>query len=191
MVWFPVERQAVSLDFANTRYLLNGVLTDGLAQPGGPAGWAAALGLPPAAATPELIGLRDAIRLVFRAAVDAVGPPGPAREIVNQAARAAPAWPELDSDGTTSTARQGADQATNLRAHLAADAITVLTGPARKLLRACPAAGCQGFYLQDHPRRGFCSPRCATRTRVARHYQRRHARPEQPGPFSGGGPRGG
>jgi predicted RNA-binding Zn ribbon-like protein len=176
MVWFPVERQALSLDFANTTYLRNGVLTDGLAEPGGAADWAATVGLArmPTAATPALIGLRDAIRAIFRATVDGVRPPATARRVVNEAAKAAPAWPELDSGGTASTTRRRADPATNLCARLAVDAIAVLTGPARALLRACPAEGCQGFFLQHHPRRGFCSPGCATRTRVARHYHRHH-----------------
>jgi predicted RNA-binding Zn ribbon-like protein len=176
VVWFPVERQALSLDFGNTTYLRSGVLTDGLAEPGGAADWTVAIGLSPvpASATPALIELRDAIRAIFRATIDGVRPAAAARNIVNQAAKAAPSWPQLDSGGTTAKTHRGADAATNLRAELAADAIAVLTGPARPLLRACPAEGCQGFFLQHHRRRGFCSPGCATRTRVARHYHRHH-----------------
>jgi predicted RNA-binding Zn ribbon-like protein len=176
VIWFPVEQQALSLDFANTTYRRNGALTDGLAEPGGAADWSAAVGLlrVPVAATPALIELRDAIRAIFRASIDGVGPPAAARKVVNAAAKAAPAWPELDRGGTTAKARRVGGPATNLRAQLAADAIAVVTGPARAVLRACPADGCQGFYLQNHRRRGFCSPGCATRTRVARHYHRHH-----------------
>jgi|tagenome__1003787_1003787.scaffolds.fasta_scaffold19758360_2 predicted RNA-binding Zn ribbon-like protein len=180
MVWFPVERQSLSLDFANTTYQRNGVLTDGLTEARGAADWAAAVGVTgSAAATPALIELRDAIRSLLRAGVDGVHPPDPARKVVNEAARAAPAWPELNRDGATAESRRGADAATNLRAELASDVIALLTGPVRAQVRACPAPGCQGFFLQNHPRRGFCSPGCATRTRVARHYHRH--RPGQQG----------
>jgi predicted RNA-binding Zn ribbon-like protein len=176
-VWFPVERQALSLDFGNTTYLRNGVHTDGLAEPGGVADWADAVGAGPvpAAAAPALIELRDAIRTLFRAAVDGVAPSAEARKAVNETARAAPGWLDLDRDGATAQARRGADPATNLRAQLATDAIALVTGPNRALLRACPAEGCRGFFLQDDPRRSFCSPSCATRTRVARHYRRHKA----------------
>src|SRR5690348_4143671 len=118
MVWFPVERQALSLDFANTTYQRHGVLTDGLTEAGGAADWAAAVGVTgiSAAATPALIELRDAIRSLLRAGVDGVRPPDPARTVVNEAARAAPAWPELNRDGASAESRRGADAATNLRA---------------------------------------------------------------------------
>jgi predicted RNA-binding Zn ribbon-like protein len=173
-IWFPVERQALSLDFGNTTYVRHGVHTDGLAEPGGIADWTHAVGveLVSAAAAPGLIELRDAIRRVFRATVDDAAPPTAARKVVNEAAKAAPGWLELDRNGTTARTRHGADPTTNLRAQLATDAIAVVTGPNRALLRACPAKDCRGFFLQNHPRRDFCSPSCATRTRVARHYHR-------------------
>ena len=176
-IWFPVERRALSLDFGNTTYLRNGVHTDGLAEPGGVADWTHAIGVEPvpAAAAPALIELRDAIRTLFRATIDGVAPPAAARKVVNEAAKAAPGWLELNRDGTTARTRRGADPATNLRAQLAMDAIALVTGPHRALLHACPAEGCRGFFLQHHPRRGFCSPGCATRTRVARHYHRHNA----------------
>lgn len=173
-IWFPVERQALSLDFANTTYLRHGVHSDGLAESGGVADWTDTVGVEPvpAAAAPTLIGLRDAIRTLFRATINGVAPPAATRKVVNEAAKAAPCWLQLDRDGTTAQTRRGADPATNLRAQLATDAIALMTGPNRTLLRACPAEGCRGFFLQHHPRRGFCSPGCATRTRVARHYHR-------------------
>jgi predicted RNA-binding Zn ribbon-like protein len=176
-IWFPVEWRALSLDFGNTTYLRHGVHTDGLAEPGGVADWTHAVGVErvPAAAAPGLIELRDAIRAIFRAAVDGMAPPAAARKVVNEAARAAPGWLELGRDGMTARTRRGADPAADLRAHLATDAIALVTGPNRALLRACPAEGCRGFFLQNHPRRGFCSPGCATRTRVARHYHRHNA----------------
>jgi predicted RNA-binding Zn ribbon-like protein len=176
-IWFPVERQALSLDFGNTTYLRNGVHTDGLAEAGGVADWTDAVGVEPvpAATAPTLIELRDAIRTLFRATVDGVAPPDAARKVVNEAAQAAPGWLDLDRDGATARTRRGADPATNLRAQLATDATALVTGPNRALLRACPAEGCQGFFLQNHLRRSFCSPSCATRTRVARHYHRQNA----------------
>src|SRR5690348_965943 len=136
-IWFPVERQALSLDFGNTTYLRNGVHTDGLVAAGGVADWTRAIGVAPipAAAGPALIELRDAIRTLFRATVDGVVPPGVARNVVNDAAKAAPGWLELDHDGATARTRRGVDPATNLRAQLATDAIALVTGPDRALLR--------------------------------------------------------
>lgn len=182
VVWFPVERQALSLDFANTTYLRHGLLTDGLAEPGGLADWVNAVDAPhvPATATPVFIELRDAIRGIFRASVDGVAGPAAARRIVNQTTKAAPGWLELQQDLTAARTRRAEDPATNLRAQLATDTIMVVTGPRHGLLRACPAEGCQGFFLQQHPRRGFCSPSCANRTRVARHYHRHHDADSRP-----------
>ncbi|HVW34310.1 MAG TPA: CGNR zinc finger domain-containing protein [Acidimicrobiia bacterium] len=60
-----------------------------------------------------------------------------------------------------------------LLAALAEDAIILASGPDASLLRACPCPGCIGFFLQDSPRRKFCSTVCSTRLRVARHSSRR------------------
>ena len=61
-----------------------------------------------------------------------------------------------------------------LLALLAQSAIDVLGGSGAGRLRRCEAPGCTTYYLKDHPRRAWCSPKCGNRVRVARHYQRHH-----------------
>jgi predicted RNA-binding Zn ribbon-like protein len=39
-------------------------------------------------------------------------------------------------------------------------------------LRACYAPGCVLYFVQDHPRREWCSTACGNRVRAARHYRR-------------------
>jgi predicted RNA-binding Zn ribbon-like protein len=53
--------------------------------------------------------------------------------------------------------------------------IDFLAGPDRARLRACPAARCVKYFLQDDPRQTWCSPACGNRERVNRHYRRRTA----------------
>ncbi|MFI5697247.1 CGNR zinc finger domain-containing protein [Kribbella sp. NPDC051586] len=53
--------------------------------------------------------------------------------------------------------------------------IEFLTGPDRARLRACPAARCVKYFLQDDPRQTWCSASCGNRERVNRHYRKRHA----------------
>jgi predicted RNA-binding Zn ribbon-like protein len=54
-------------------------------------------------------------------------------------------------------------------------AVDFLLGPDRVRLRACPAARCVKYFLQDDPRQTWCSPSCGNRERVNRHYQRKHS----------------
>jgi predicted RNA-binding Zn ribbon-like protein len=54
-------------------------------------------------------------------------------------------------------------------------AIDFLAGPDRARLRACPAARCVKYFLQDDPRQTWCSPSCGNRERVNRHYRKRTA----------------
>ena len=59
---------------------------------------------------------------------------------------------------------------------IARDAIELLTGPQRELLRECAAADCRGIYLDTSPGRSrrWCSAaRCGNRARVAAHRARR------------------
>lgn len=59
---------------------------------------------------------------------------------------------------------------------LAADAVTVLTGPSARLLRECAHPDCVLQFVANHPRRRWCSAlTCGNRARVARHYQRQQA----------------
>ncbi|MEY9930633.1 putative RNA-binding Zn ribbon-like protein [Catenulispora sp. GP43] len=57
-------------------------------------------------------------------------------------------------------------------AHVAADAVTLLTGPDADKLRACHAPGCVLYFVKTHPRREWCSVTCGNRVRAARHYDK-------------------
>jgi predicted RNA-binding Zn ribbon-like protein len=52
--------------------------------------------------------------------------------------------------------------------------IEFLRGPDRERLRACPAARCVKYFLQDDPRQMWCSASCGNRERVNRYYRKRH-----------------
>jgi predicted RNA-binding Zn ribbon-like protein len=57
-------------------------------------------------------------------------------------------------------------------ADVAIEAIALFTAAAVPPLRACLAPGCVLYFLQDHPRREWCSNACGNRARAARHYER-------------------
>ena len=57
-------------------------------------------------------------------------------------------------------------------AHIAEDAIGLLTGPDADKLRACHAPGCVLYFVKTHPRREWCSVTCGNRVRAARHYEK-------------------
>lgn len=57
-------------------------------------------------------------------------------------------------------------------AQIAAEAVTLLSGTAAELLRACPAPGCVLYFVRSHPRREWCTAACGNRVRVARHSRR-------------------
>jgi predicted RNA-binding Zn ribbon-like protein len=62
--------------------------------------------------------------------------------------------------------------ATAALADVAVEAIALFTDEASKPVRACFAPGCVLYFVQDHPRREWCSTACGNRARAARHYQR-------------------
>lgn len=97
-----------------------------------------------------------------------------ALSVVNGAAAASPPFSALQlDDGALVRVPDG--PARSLRASLgvaAAQAVHLLTQPGR--LRACHAPGCVLYFVQDHPRREWCSTTCGNRARAARHYRRHH-----------------
>jgi predicted RNA-binding Zn ribbon-like protein len=123
--------------------------------------------------------LRDAIRELLAARVDARAPRGEAVSIVNAAARAAPTSPYLtwEQRGAPHAQNDGGDPRSFSRVltKIASDAIDLIAGERHTQLRACPAPGCTRFLLVDHPRRRWCSTRCSDRVRAASYYQRSRA----------------
>jgi predicted RNA-binding Zn ribbon-like protein len=96
-------------------------------------------------------------------------------EILNQATRSAPTWPELVwASGRPPRLVQRSAQSAGPRAValIARAGVELFAGPARVELRACLAPGCVLYFLADHPRREWCSTACGNRARAARHYSR-------------------
>ncbi|HET6985744.1 MAG TPA: ABATE domain-containing protein [Kribbella sp.] len=135
----------------------------------------------------ELVRVRRAVRALFARAV-APGPPSKADadrlmdadaalRVVNRAAGRLGTmqldWPE-DGSPVTRWAGRTDDPVALLVGAVGRSTIDFLSGPDRARLRACPAARCVKYFLQDDPRQTWCSPSCGNRERVNRHYRRRH-----------------
>lgn len=135
----------------------------------------------------ELVRVRRAVRALF---ARAVAPESPSKadadrlmdseaalRMVNRAAdRLGTTQLEWPDDGPPVTRWVGRtdDPSALLVGAVGRSAIDFLAGPDRSRLRACPAARCVKYFLQDDPRQLWCSPSCGNRERVNRHYRRRH-----------------
>ncbi|MFI9010919.1 CGNR zinc finger domain-containing protein [Actinosynnema sp. NPDC053489] len=180
----PLTGEHLALDLVNTRPATGDGRVDLLGTPGLLAAWLAlepALGAEVAGATPTTADLAPvhAVRQHVESAVQALlrgaRPPGTALRGLTEAARAAPAVPRLDWDGSgvTATPRRAGRLGVRLAARLAEAAADLLTDPAVGALRRCEADDCVMVFLPAHPRRRWCSPtRCGNRARVARYYRR-------------------
>lgn len=114
---------------------------------------------------------RDAVRALMAAST----PADPHVRALNEAAGAAPRWRALVWDDPPAlVSRTAAPPVPAAVAEVAEQAIVLLSGPDRELVRPCGAPGCVQFFLKEHPRREWCSPGCGNRVRVARHYARNH-----------------
>jgi predicted RNA-binding Zn ribbon-like protein len=102
------------------------------------------------------ISIDDAVRLVNSIA----GAPAPGPQLV------------ISGPATFEMAPQGRRHFTDLLQVLAHEGVEALTPPNDLPLRACLAPSCVLYYVQDHPRRAWCSPLCGNRARAARHYAR-------------------
>ncbi len=180
----PLLGEPLAIEFANTRYAVRGRFREGIDTPDHLTAWlrdhspAPGPGLLVDAAEVETFrALREAIRGLCQACVDARSGDGKHVEVLNAAAAAAAQWPQLRCAGSAyavseHTRGNGADTAL---AAIARDAIGILGGPLRNQIRACQAPGCVLFFVKDHPRRRWCSAGCGNRARAARHYQRHRA----------------
>jgi predicted RNA-binding Zn ribbon-like protein len=131
-----------------------------------------------------LVRVRGAVRALFARAV-APQPPSKADadrlmdvdaalRIVNDAAgQLGTTYLVWDDEPRVQWAYRTDDPVELLVAAVGRSTIDFLTGPDRARLRACPAARCVKYFLQDDPRQTWCSPACGNRERVNRHYRRR------------------
>ena len=119
----------------------------------------------------RFLALRDAVRVVAHAVSDEQPEPAVEVALINATAAAAPSWPELaDGQRVERTSARAIEAAL---AALAASAIDVFGGPRRGQVRSCGRwPRCVRFFVKNHPRREYCSPHCANRARVMRHYDR-------------------
>lgn len=185
--------EPLAVEFANTLYAERGRLREGLESPDRLTAWleahAAALGAPvrdrggeaeaatgvvTSADMATFMALRDAIRALIRAEIDAVPPDADALALLNRAAAAVPSWPVLlrQGDRYEVVVRSGGPALATALGALASDAMELLGGDSARALRACQGPGCIQFFVKDHPRRKWCSLSCGNRARVARHYSR-------------------
>jgi predicted RNA-binding Zn ribbon-like protein len=132
----------------------------------------------------ELVDMRRAVRALFARAV-APGAPSTADAgrlmkvedalgMVNRAAdRLGTTYLEWVDEPGLRWAYRTEDPVALLIGAVGRSAIDFLASPDRVRLRACPAARCVKYFLQDDPRQTWCSPACGNRERVNRHYRKR------------------
>ena len=98
-------------------------------------------------------------------------------ETINAAAAVPAPVARLSLDGAGLRCERGAWTLAEVLGHIARDAVDVLTGPERGLLRECAAEDCSGIYVdasRGRTRRWCSSARCGNRARVAAHRARRN-----------------
>jgi predicted RNA-binding Zn ribbon-like protein len=180
----PLRDEPLAIELHNTLYASQGEVVDGLADATSAAAWLDALGdrIPadgpgPGPSQDELVALRDAVREVLHAAIDRRAPTPASIEALNRASARAPRSPAARwrrDDAPEPVVRfHGAGRSDIVLSVIAADAIELVTGPARARLRVCGAPGCVLAFLADR-RREWCSGPCGNRARQARHYRRTH-----------------
>jgi predicted RNA-binding Zn ribbon-like protein len=99
-------------------------------------------------------------------------------EAINAAAAVAERAPRLKLGSRGLYRERGQPRFAEILGLLARDAIDLLTGPQRELLRECAAQDCRGIYVDASPsrtRRWCSTARCGNRARVAAHRARRAA----------------
>ena len=183
---YPTLGEPLAIEFANTLFTDGGRPLDALMTPAALTRWLETNAERIDAPLPRRLvagdlerarELRAIIRALLAAAVDADEPPAQAVRRLNQLAALAPSTARLQwTAGEPPKAHRSLSSAGRvdaLVALLAHSAIDVLGGSGAGRLRRCEAPGCITYYIKDHPRREWCSPKCGNRVRVARHYKRR------------------
>lgn len=140
----------------------------------------------------QLIDVRRAVRSLFARAVSPAAPskadanrllePVTALRLLNEAADSLGTshldWP-VEGEPATRWSAEPAEPLALLLGAVGRSGIDFLAGPDRHRLRACPAARCVKYFLQDDPRQAWCSPSCGNRERVNRHYRLTKTRTDQ------------
>lgn len=178
----PGETLHPSLALVNSRRNSAHGPLDELASPASLRGWLSTHGFGAPRCAPADVAafreLRDAVRELLVARIEARPPDRGALARVNRTAAEAPTVRQLrwDANGPREVRiRPHASGAALARAGLAVDAIALIAGEDHADLRACAAPGCVRLMLRDHPRRQWCSTRCGDRVRASRYYHRHRA----------------
>lgn len=182
---FPLLGEPLALDLVNTCVRRDHVAADLLDSPAALAAWLQAESARLAWSGPvdhadlrAVKELRAAVATLLDARRDGARPPAVALRKIN----AALAEPATSARLTWTTegpklVRPTATSRRDVLLHaLAADLVSVLTGPSAMQLRVCAHPECVLQFVALNPRRRWCSAAlCGNRARVARHYRRQQA----------------
>jgi predicted RNA-binding Zn ribbon-like protein len=183
---YPALGEPLAIELANTLFTDGGRPFDALTTPAALTRWLQVNAEridPPLPRRPSAAGLgrarelRAIIGALLAAVVDGDPPPAATVRRLNELASVALftarlRWPAGKPPKAQLAPAGDADRLDALLALLAQSAIDVLGGTGAGRVRRCEAPGCINYYLKDHPRRAWCSPKCGNRVRVARHYRR-------------------
>ncbi len=197
---YPQLDLPLPLELVNTSFASGGQPLDGLATPDDLDAWLrvnASLidAATPPRATPALLErfrqLREAVRRMLTAVVEAAPPPADDVRLLNDLAAASPRYPRLyvpDGDAAAPGGYElrAVDRAATpdaaVLASVARATMQLLTRPDLDRLRRCAGPGCVLFFLREHRRRARCSDACGNRARVARHYDQHRRQPSATSP---------
>lgn len=178
---FSFDAGRVSLDLLAT---LSNRCEERLADPAALGAWLTAAGVADAGcpATVEALAAVRELRTVLFAVVDAElhgeRPRTADVEAINGAAAVPVRPPRLVLEAGCLRLERIGPSAPEILGSIARDAIDLLGGSQRELLRECAAEDCSGIYLDASPartRRWCSAARCGNRARVAAHRARRGA----------------
>ena len=182
---FPLLGEPLALDLVNTCVRRDGAVADLLDTPAALAAWlkaqSARLAWSGRVAEADLRAvkeLRTAMAALLSARRDGSRPSAWALRKVNAALAAPVASARLTwtAAGPRLAGPAEASRCEVLLHVLAADVVSVLTGPSVTHLRTCAHPECVLQFLALNPRRRWCSAAvCGNRARVARHYRRQQA----------------
>ncbi|MGE0218053.1 CGNR zinc finger domain-containing protein [Mycolicibacterium sp.] len=176
----PLLGERVSLELANTLFMVRGRPTEGLTRPQQLADWLRLMGfvLDDDEVTDDDVArahrLRDAIRTIAGALVCEDGAGGGADAdpvaVLNEHAGTPARWHELALTPQPHVVVRSAGRPVDAAlGAIAADAVDLFGGPDRAQLRICGSPSCI-LYFVGNGRREWCSNRCGNRARAARHY---------------------
>lgn len=186
MATYPALGQSLPIELANTRFFRGGEVHEGLRTVADARDFArlnADLLTAPVSQVDEsvraaLVELREPVREVLAALVERRPARRDALAALNKAAARRPAHLEMRwAAGATPVVDRRQDRSLRsadvVRADVAEATMLFAESDEVEQLRACPAPGCLGFFVQQHARQEWCSVACGNRARNARFHELR------------------